>query len=109
MRQGASNRRLRNRGGNGGQKKPQHNKNRVYDSSGPDVRIRGTAFQIAEKYDALAKDAASAGDRVLAESYLQHAEHYQRIINSWAIEMDTNETTSASQSVSETESLLEDA
>jgi hypothetical protein len=55
----------------------------VFDSNGPDVRIRGTAHQVAEKYMALAKDAASSGDIVLSESYLQHAEHYQRIINSW--------------------------
>lgn len=59
------------------------NKNRVYDSNGPDVRIRGTAFQIVEKYVALAKDANAAGDRVLSESYLQYAEHYQRMINEW--------------------------
>jgi hypothetical protein len=59
------------------------NKNRVFDSNGPDVRIRGTAFQIVEKYAALAKDANAAGDRVLAESYLQHAEHYQRMITAW--------------------------
>jgi hypothetical protein len=55
----------------------------VFDSNGPDVRIRGTAHQVVEKYHALAKDAASMGDRVLSESYLQHAEHYQRIISSW--------------------------
>jgi hypothetical protein len=55
----------------------------VFDSNGPDVRIRGTAYQICEKYLALAKDAAAQGDRVLAESYLQHAEHYQRMINTW--------------------------
>ena len=53
----------------------------TFDSNGPDVRIRGTAYQINEKYVTLARDAASAGDRVLAESYLQHAEHYQRFIN----------------------------
>jgi hypothetical protein len=58
----------------------------VFDSNGPDVRIRGTAYQICEKYAALAKDAASSGDRILAESYLQHAEHYQRIISSWGAE-----------------------
>lgn len=55
----------------------------VFDSNGPDVRIRGTAHQVAEKYMALAKDAASSGDIVLSESYLQHAEHYQRIIGAW--------------------------
>ena len=53
----------------------------TFDSNGPEVRIRGTAYQINEKYVTLARDAASAGDRVLAESYLQHAEHYQRFIN----------------------------
>ncbi len=87
MRHGGMGRRMRHRGGsNGGhhngQRRPnQNSKNRVYDSNGPDVRIRGTAYQITEKYIALAKDAASSGDRVMAESYLQHAEHYQRIIN----------------------------
>jgi hypothetical protein len=53
----------------------------TFDSNGPDVRIRGNAYQINEKYITLARDASSAGDRVLAESYLQHAEHYQRMIN----------------------------
>jgi hypothetical protein len=53
----------------------------TFDSNGPDVRIRGNAYQINEKYVTLARDANSAGDRVLAESYLQHAEHYQRLIN----------------------------
>lgn len=53
----------------------------TFDSNGPDVRIRGNAYQINEKYAALARDAMSSGDRVLAESYLQHAEHYQRLIN----------------------------
>src|SRR6218665_3592485 len=53
---------------------------RTYDSSGPDVKIRGTAQHIAEKYSTLARDAQSAGDRVMAENYLQHAEHYNRII-----------------------------
>jgi hypothetical protein len=56
------------------------NVNRALDSNGPDVRIRGTANQIYEKYLALARDAASSGDRVKAENYLQHAEHYFRLI-----------------------------
>jgi hypothetical protein len=75
-----------NRGGGNGQNNQRRsftNKNKVFDSNGPDVRIRGTAYQIIEKYLTLAKDSASAGDRVLAESYLQYAEHYQRIISSW--------------------------
>ncbi len=58
------------------------NPNRALDSNGPDVRIRGTANQIYDKYQALARDASSAGDRVKAESYLQHAEHYFRLIRS---------------------------
>ena len=53
---------------------------RNYESNGPDVKIRGSAQQIAEKYSTLARDAMSAGDRVVAENYLQHAEHYNRII-----------------------------
>src|SRR5262249_30153221 len=60
------------------------NRMHVFDSNGPDVRIRGTAYQICEKYQNLARDAASQGNLVLSESYLQHAEHYQRIINAWA-------------------------
>jgi hypothetical protein len=79
MKHGTSNRRSRNRG-NGSRK---NNKMQVFDSNGPDVRIRGTAHQICEKYLALAKDAASSGDKCMAENYLQHAEHYQRIINEW--------------------------
>jgi hypothetical protein len=54
--------------------------NRNYESNGPDVKIRGSAQQIAEKYATLARDAQSSGDRVMAENYLQHAEHYNRII-----------------------------
>lgn len=57
--------------------------NRSYDSNGPDVRVRGTASQVYEKYQALARDAMSAGDRVMAENYQQHAEHYFRILQSF--------------------------
>ncbi len=53
---------------------------RAYESNGPDVKIRGTAHHVAEKYLQLARDAQSSGDPVMAESYLQHAEHYFRII-----------------------------
>lgn len=83
MRHGANPRRARNHrnhNNNGGRRSPS-NRVHTYDSNGPDVRIRGNAFQINEKYLTLARDAAAAGDRVLAESYLQHAEHYQRVIN----------------------------
>jgi hypothetical protein len=57
------------------------NRNHVFDSNGPDLRIRGTAQQLFEKYLQLGRDATSSGDRVMAESYFQHAEHYFRIIN----------------------------
>lgn len=82
MKHSAASRRSRNRSG-GSSRRNSPNKTQVFDSNGPDVRIRGTAHQVCEKYMALAKDASSAGDRILAESYLQHAEHYQRVINSW--------------------------
>src|SRR6201994_328919 len=57
------------------------NRNHVFDSSGPDLRIRGTAQQLFEKYLQLGRDATSGGDRVMAEGYFQHAEHYFRILN----------------------------
>lgn len=57
--------------------------NRSYDSNGPDVRVRGNASQVFEKYQALARDAMSSGDRVMAENYQQHAEHYYRIMLSF--------------------------
>ncbi len=57
------------------------NRNHVFDSSGPDLRIRGTAQQLFEKYLQLGRDATGSGDRVMAESYFQYAEHYFRILN----------------------------
>jgi hypothetical protein len=57
------------------------NRNHVFDSNGPDVRIRGTAQQLFEKYLQLGRDATSSGDRVTAEGLFQHAEHYFRILN----------------------------
>jgi hypothetical protein len=89
MRHGTANRRPRGRGhghnnGQGnGNRRGTYNRNQIFDSNGPDVRIRGTAHQVCEKYLALAKDAQATGDIVQAENYLQHAEHYQRIINTW--------------------------
>jgi hypothetical protein len=50
------------------------------DSNGPDVKIRGTPAHIYEKYLQLARDSHSGGDRIMAENYLQHAEHYYRLI-----------------------------
>lgn len=53
---------------------------RSYESNGPDVKVRGTASHVAEKYMTLARDALASGDTVSAENYLQHAEHYNRIV-----------------------------
>jgi hypothetical protein len=53
---------------------------RSYVSNGPDVKVRGTAAHVADKYMTLARDAQSSGDPVAAENYLQHAEHYYRIV-----------------------------
>lgn len=63
-----------------GHRKSQNPLTRVYESNGPDVKIRGTASHIAEKYIQLARDAQSSGDPVAAENYYQHAEHYFRLI-----------------------------
>ena len=70
-----NNNRRGNGGGGGG-----NQLNRTYESNGPDVKVRGTAHQIAEKYIQLWRDAQSGGDTVAAEGYLQHAEHYYRIV-----------------------------
>lgn len=71
---------FRHTGGGGGGHQPM-NRNHVFDSSGPDMRLRGTAQQLFEKYLQLGRDATSSGDRVMAEGYFQHAEHYFRILN----------------------------
>jgi hypothetical protein len=77
VRQGQQNRRGRGRNNN----RKNHNPlTRSFESNGPDVKIRGTPAHIAEKYLTLARDAQSSGDPVLGENYLQHAEHYNRII-----------------------------
>ncbi len=79
-------------GGNGGAMRHQSsggganggvplNRNHVFDSNGPDLRIRGTAQQLFEKYLQLGRDATSSGDRVMGEGYFQHAEHYFRIVS----------------------------
>jgi hypothetical protein len=54
--------------------------NRVYDSAGPEGKVRGTPQQIIDKYLSLARDAQTSGDRVMSENFLQHAEHYQRLL-----------------------------
>ena len=72
---GGHNNNNNNNNGGGG-----HNPNRTFDSSGPEVKIRGSASNVYEKYLQLARDANASGDRVMAENYLQHAEHYYRIM-----------------------------
>ena len=68
-------------GGGGGGGGHHHNPlTRVYESNGPEVKIRGTAHHIAEKYLQLARDAQGSGDPVTAENHFQHAEHYLRMI-----------------------------
>jgi Domain of unknown function (DUF4167) len=78
-----NNKRMRGRNNNHQQHNNRRNQNpltRVYESNGPDVKIRGTANHVAEKYLQLARDAQSSGDPVSAENYFQHAEHYFRLI-----------------------------
>ena len=82
MRQNNSSRRSRGRG-RGGNANSKPNRMQVFDSNGPEVKIRGTAHQIADKYESLAKDATSSDDPTLAQNYLQHAEHYRRMNNSF--------------------------
>jgi hypothetical protein len=66
-------------------------RHQTFDSNGPDLRVRGNAWQVYEKYQSLARDASGSGDRVAAENYQQHAEHYYRIIEA------INEATAAEQ------------
>jgi hypothetical protein len=70
-----NNKRMRGRG-----RKGPNPLSRSYESNGPDVKIRGTALHIAEKYQQLARDAQASGDRIMSENYFQHAEHYLRIV-----------------------------
>ena len=77
MRQSQGPKRSRNRGGNNNRR---GGRQQSFDSNGPNVRIRGNAPQILEKYLTLARDASSSGDRVAAENFSQHAEHYHRVI-----------------------------
>ncbi|HYM72351.1 MAG TPA: DUF4167 domain-containing protein [Stellaceae bacterium] len=79
----------RSRGRNGGGS-PFHNssnrprppqRSQTFDSNGPSVKIRGNAYQVFERYLALAREAQSSGDRIAAENFFQHAEHYFRVMN----------------------------
>src|SRR6185312_9572832 len=81
-----------NGGGGGG-----FNPNRTFDSSGPEIKIRGSASHVYEKYLQLARDANSGGDRVMAENYLQHAEHYFRIMAAQQAQMAQYQAQQAAQ------------
>jgi len=70
----------RNRRPGGNQQNAFNNPNRHFESVGPDVKIRGSAQQVLEKYQQYARDAHTSGDRILSEAYFQYAEHYQRIV-----------------------------
>jgi hypothetical protein len=86
-----SNKRPRGRnngGGGGGGGNMQHNgrprpphRSQTFDSNGPGIKIRGNAYQVFERYVALAREAVSSGDRIAAENFYQHAEHYFRVLN----------------------------
>ena len=74
----------RGNGGNG-RRPGLHGRGSTFESNGPEGKIRGTAFQVIERYQALAQDALSAGNRIGAENFFQHAEHYYRVVtaNGW--------------------------
>ncbi len=76
MRQGSNPKRPRGRTG----RKNTNPRTQSFESNGPEVKVRGNAQQVVEKYLALAGDAATAGDRIQSESYFQHAEHYYRLM-----------------------------
>lgn len=78
MNKNSNNRRSRGRGGN---KRHGNVRNQTFESNGPGVKVRGSAQQVLDKYLALARDASSSGDRIMAESYFQFAEHYFRLLN----------------------------
>ena len=65
---------------NGRRPNPGNVINRVFDSAGPEGKVRGTPQQIIDKYQSLAHDSQLSGDRVSAENFQQHSEHYSRIL-----------------------------
>src|ERR1700716_1343491 len=88
MRPGQKNRSRGRNGGGGGGMMPHHNRgprpphrSQTFESNGPSVKIRGNAYQVFERYVAMAREAQTSGDRVAAENLYQHAEHYYRIMN----------------------------
>lgn len=86
MRQNPNSRRSRGRGN----RKPGNSRNQIFDSNGPGARVRGNSAQIYEKYQQLARDASSSGDRVAAEGFYQHAEHYYRLMEAAGLNREGN-------------------
>ena len=79
MRQSGKNTRQRGRGGRRNNNFGQINRNTTLDSNGPDVRLRGNAQQLHEKYTSLGNESSAAGERITAEAYYQYADHYFRV------------------------------
>src|SRR3981189_2498207 len=80
MRNGQNNKRMRGRNNNNNHRKTHNPMARVFESNGPDVKIRGNPAHIAEKYMQLARDSQASGDPVAVENHYHHAEHYYRVI-----------------------------
>lgn len=95
MRPGQKNNRSRGRGQNN--RRGSNPLSRNYESNGPDIKVRGNANMVAEKYMQLARDAQTSGDPVMAENYFQHAEHYFRIISSAQANQQANQQQSNQQ------------
>ena len=85
-----------NRGGGGG-KSLGNVVNRVFESAGPEGKVRGTPQQIIDKYEQLARDSQTAGDRVTAENFLQHAEHYLRLLTAAQAEQQAHQQAQSAQ------------
>ena len=112
MRQQNNGRRRQNRGSNrrnfgNGNYNGNLNKNTVIDSAGPDGRQRGSVSQLSEKYISLASDAASSDDRILAESFLQFADHYYRLQKEIEINNEAKETRIKNEAQSSEEAFSE--
>ena len=111
MRQQNNGRRRQNRGSNrrnfgNGNYNGNLNKNTVIDSAGPDGRQRGSVSQLNEKYTSLASDATSSDDRILAESFLQFADHYYRLQKEIEINNEAKEARNKNEAQSSEDSVL---
>ena len=99
MRQNSNARRSRGRGN----RKQGNSRNQVFDSNGPGARVRGNSEKVYEKYQQLARDASSGGDRVAAEGFWQHAEHYYRLMEAAGLNRDNNSSENNQQQSSQQE------